>query len=134
VKLHENRDLPVADLRQMANDVGGNEMRVHQRRAQALAVGATLGPLVGLLGAVIGLMTAFKDFGLLGQGDPSQFAGHIALALIPTVAGITVALPSYGLYYLFRSRAGALTEELETELQTVLVRCVLRRAAGAANG
>ncbi len=54
---------------------------------------ASISPLLGLLGTVIGILSAFTVIAEKGLSDPSLFAGGIAMALITTVGGLVVAIP-----------------------------------------
>jgi len=56
---------------------------------------ASIAPLLGLLGTVIGVLVAFAAIAKSGMGDPSVFAGGISMALVTTVAGLIVAIPHY---------------------------------------
>jgi len=56
---------------------------------------ASIAPLLGLLGTVLGVLVAFEAISKNGMDDPSIFAGGIAMALITTVAGLIVAIPHY---------------------------------------
>lgn len=56
---------------------------------------ATISPLLGLLGTVIGVLIAFRVMSETGLSDPSNFAQGISMALITTVGGMIVAIPHY---------------------------------------
>ncbi len=56
---------------------------------------ASIAPLLGLLGTVVGVLIAFEVISQKGMDDPSIFAGGIAMALVTTVAGLIVAIPHY---------------------------------------
>ncbi|MEA2100492.1 MAG: MotA/TolQ/ExbB proton channel family protein [Campylobacterota bacterium] len=56
---------------------------------------ATISPLLGLLGTVIGIYTAFVGISQDGLGDPSSFADGISMAMITTIAGLIVSIPHY---------------------------------------
>jgi len=56
---------------------------------------ATLSPLIGLLGTVVGILNSFDSITHLGLGDPTVFSSGISIALITTVAGLIVAIPHY---------------------------------------
>jgi biopolymer transport protein ExbB len=56
---------------------------------------ASISPLLGLLGTVVGIFTAFEVISQKGLNDPSLFAGGISLALITTVGGLIVAIPHF---------------------------------------
>lgn len=65
---------------------------------------AFIGPLLGLLGTVLGVIRAFRDLALSGSGGPTIVAAGIAEALIATAAGIAVAVFSAVLYNYFTTR------------------------------
>lgn len=56
---------------------------------------ASISPLLGLLGTVLGVLLAFEAIAKNGMDDPSIFAGGISMALVTTVAGLIVAIPHY---------------------------------------
>jgi biopolymer transport protein ExbB len=62
---------------------------------------ATISPLIGLLGTVIGVLDAFDSISSSGLGDPTVFSYGISVALITTVAGMIVAIPHYIAYNYF---------------------------------
>ena len=81
---------------------------------------ATVSPLLGLLGTVIGMIGAFDKVAAAGSlGDASLLGGDISKALITTGAGLTIAVPALVLYHYFKSRTnmfGLLLEEEASEL------------------
>jgi len=62
---------------------------------------ATISPLLGLLGTVIGIFVSFDEISKVGLDDPTAFSGGISLALITTVVGLIVAIPHYIFYNYF---------------------------------
>jgi biopolymer transport protein ExbB len=62
---------------------------------------ATVSPLLGLLGTVIGILSSFDNISKLGLDDPSIFSSSISLALITTVVGLLVSIPHYIFYNYF---------------------------------
>ena len=56
---------------------------------------ASIAPLLGLLGTVIGVLNSFDYITKSGLGDPAIFSGGISVALITTIAGLIVAIPHY---------------------------------------
>jgi biopolymer transport protein ExbB len=100
-----------------AADIASLELRRHQQKAYPLAVVATVAPIVGLLGTVIGMIEAFHVIAFSGAlGDPALLAGGISKALVNTAAGLSVALPSLALHHYFKSRQMALGLVLEGHL------------------
>lgn len=101
-----------------AAEIASLELRSHQQKAYPLAVVATVAPIVGLLGTVIGMIEAFHVIAFSGAlGDPALLAGGISKALVNTAAGLSVALPSLALHHYFKSRQVALGLVLEGHLQ-----------------
>lgn len=111
---------PVARIMQVAlNCVSDREMRQASRDAEISRVGSTdiryleshmrglelvsnVAPLLGLLGTVIGMVTAFSRLESAGtRVDPSLLAGGIWEALLTTVGGLIVAIPAVAAYYIF---------------------------------
>jgi biopolymer transport protein TolQ len=78
-----------------------------------LAIMAAVSPLLGLLGTVLGVMSAFLGVAAAGTANISAIAPGVAEALITTVAGLVVAIPSAIGYNYFASRLGAFDGELE---------------------
>jgi biopolymer transport protein ExbB len=74
-----------------------------ERGLAFLALSATTGPLLGLLGTVMGMIATFKMISSFGSGDPKQLAAGISEALICTATGMAVAIPSL-LFHAFLSR------------------------------
>src|SRR5207247_4170899 len=74
-----------------------------ERGIPFLALAATTGPLLGLLGTVMGMIATFKLISSFGSGDPKQLAALISEALICTATGMAVAIPSL-LFHAFLSR------------------------------
>ncbi|MEJ2744257.1 MAG: MotA/TolQ/ExbB proton channel family protein [bacterium] len=69
-----------------------------------LAIAAVIGPLMGLLGTVWGIMNAFNAMATAGSPSLLIVAPGIAGALITTVVGLCVAIPSVAAYNIFLSR------------------------------
>jgi len=113
--------LSVNEASVMAGDDVSRAMRRHLQRAYPLAIVATLSPLLGLLGTIIGMIEAFEVVAIAGSlGDASLLAGAISLALITTAFGLIVAIPSLGLYHHFRGKTHELSLEVEEELEELL--------------
>jgi len=73
-----------------------------------------ISPLLGLLGTVLGIMRSFHDLALSGSGGPTIIAAGIAEALVTTVAGIAVAVPSAIIYNYFTTRLRNLMVRIDT--------------------
>ena len=116
---------PAEVLAQRAGEVASRALRAQQQRAYPLAVVATVAPIVGLLGTVVGMMEAFHVIAFNGGlGDASLLAGGISKALVNTAAGLAVALPSLALHHFFRHRLVVCSLALEEQIDRVLDACV----------
>lgn len=80
--------------------VGAADIRYLESHLRGLELIANLGPLLGLLGTVMGMVAAFAKLEAAGaRVDPSLFAGGIWEAFLSTVAGLVVAIPAIAAYY-----------------------------------
>jgi biopolymer transport protein ExbB len=85
-----------------------------ENRLQALAAITHITPLLGLLGTVTGLVTAFHQIELLGgQVQPSDLASGIWEALITTVYGLVIAIPCMAAYHGFESIADKVARRMQ---------------------
>ena len=113
--------LPYDMLAIGAADLGSRELRRQLQRTYPLAVVATLSPLLGLLGTIIGMIEAFQKVALMGDtGDASVLADSIGKALITTALGLVIAIPALGVYHYFKSRIAQLGNLLEEEVEEIL--------------
>lgn len=81
---------------------------------------AQLAPLLGLLGTILGMITAFQALQSAGgRADPSMLAGGIWEALLTTAAGLTIAILMIVLHSLLDSRVRALRECMENALTDI---------------
>lgn len=78
-----------------------------------LAIIASVSPLLGLMGTVVGVMDAFVGISVEGSASITAVAPGIAEALITTVMGLAVAIPAVIGYNHFASRLGTFAGELE---------------------
>ena len=84
---------------------------------------SNIATLLGLLGTVTGNIKAFGVLGAGGSmGDPSLLAGAIAEALVTTVAGLCVSIPSVIFHNYFVSRVNRRLVEMEMRVTSVLLR------------
>ena len=84
-----------------------------ERGIQFLALTATMGPLMGLLGTVMGMITTFKVISSAGSGDPKMLAAGISEALICTATGMAVAIPALLLHAFLSRKAKAVIGSME---------------------
>ena len=103
------------------------EITKMKRGLPALDTIITLGPLLGLLGTIIGMIDSFGIMSKSGLGNPHAVTGGVAEALICTAAGIFVAVTTLIPYNFFLARLEQETEKIEhyaTKTEAVLQRLV----------
>lgn len=89
-----------------------------------ILVGIT--PLLGLLGAVSGLVKVFGAFGTAeGQGDPRVIAAGISEALESTVVGLAIAIPCLIAYSFFVRKVETIASEMEGTVSSLLSKCYI---------
>jgi biopolymer transport protein ExbB len=83
-----------------------------ESKVSYLGVIGTLGPMLGLVGTVWGMILAFQSIATAGaQPRPDQLASNIATALFTTLEGVAIALPAIFFFSLFRSRITVVSVE-----------------------
>jgi biopolymer transport protein ExbB/TolQ len=105
-----------------------NETALMERLMIILAIAAVVGPLMGLLGTVWGIMNAFNAMAAAGSPSLLIVAPGIAGALITTVVGLLVAIPAVAAYNVFLSkirRIGGIMEDYASEFITAVRRRLL---------
>jgi biopolymer transport protein ExbB len=81
---------------------------------RGLELAATIGPLLGLLGTVLGMIAAFQALQAAGaRADPAQLAGGIWEALLTTAAGMAVAIPAQVALTWFETVIDGLRHDME---------------------
>lgn len=125
----EHRDATDAqELKTFAEDKAGRELRLEGRKANMLATVATLSPLLGLFGTVLGLLEAFGTVAAMGEmGDASVLADSIGKALVTTVAGLAIAMPALFFHNILRNRLSLFSVELEERIATIVQRAFAAR-------
>jgi biopolymer transport protein ExbB len=126
-----HRDSPIADISAAAGDIASRDMSRHLMLTYPLAAVATLSPLLGLFGTVLGMIESFEMVAIAGSmGDPSLLASGISKALVTTAFGLFVAIPTLFFYHLFKLRTNYLAKLLEEEASTLMSEWLMKKEAG----
>jgi len=105
------------EVKQFAEDKIGRELRLENRKSAMLSTAASLSPLLGLFGTVVGLLGAFGTVAAMGEmGDASVLADDIGKALVTTVAGLAVSMPCLFVFGLIKNRLNLYAVLLEEEV------------------
>ena len=120
------RTVPRPELRDAVQEVGRREMVRLERFVGAVGAMASVTPLMGLLGTVLGMIRVFQEVvseaGNAGFVDPTALAGGIWEALVTTAAGLAVAIPLYLGYRYLLGRLDAVAVDLEEAAATLMDR------------
>jgi biopolymer transport protein ExbB len=108
------KNLPKWQMEERLSEVGQEEINKQNKYIRGLEVIASITPLMGLLGTVIGMVQAFNKVAEhKGIVDPSLLAGGIWEALLTTAAGLSVAIPTMVMLHYFNRRAENVAFHLE---------------------
>lgn len=91
-----------------------------ERGLTTLALVVELGPLLGLLGAVSGMVRVFGDVAKHGLADPVRISAGISEALVATFTGLAVSIPALVAYMYLRRRIDNLALEMERHVDELL--------------
>jgi biopolymer transport protein ExbB len=113
---------PAAAIRQALDYDAAGELADLKRNVRVLNGTATLAPLLGLLGTVIGMIEAFDALGGTGASvaKGEALAHGISLALVSTAIGLGVAVVSVAAYYYLLHRIDALVRDLDEQARRVI--------------
>lgn len=112
--LVQERRLNREDLKDILWEKGREELPAMQKRLNILGSIATVSPLLGLLGTVLGMI---RVFGVISQQglESGNLSQGISQALLTTATGLSIAIPALVFYQLFSGRVVALAQQLEQE-------------------
>lgn len=111
--LHRDADRQL--MKESIEEVGRLEVFALGRYINVLGTIASISPLLGLLGTVIGMIRIFSAVTKQGVSDPSILAGGISEALITTATGLAVAIPALLFYRYFNRRVEGFVVAMEAE-------------------
>ncbi len=111
----DNYNRGEAAMRESLEETGKAVVHRLGRYLNTLGTIASIAPLIGLLGTVIGMIKVFTAITASGVGDPTVLSGGISEALITTAAGLSVGIPCLMFYRHFRGKITELTVNLEEE-------------------
>jgi biopolymer transport protein ExbB len=126
----KHRNHSVGDISAAVGDRVSTEIAAFNQLAYPLGVIATLQPLLGLLGMILGMINAFSMVALAGVlGNAAQLAGGISESLSTTALGIAFALPFLALYHYFRSRTNGYGVIVSEEVNNLISDWLMQAAS-----
>lgn len=110
-----NRNHSKEVMKESIEEVGRQVVHDLERYLNTLGTIASISPLLGLLGTVIGMIKVFSVIVTAGVGDPAVLAGGISEALITTAAGLSVAIPTLMFHRYFMGSVDRLVLGMEEQ-------------------
>jgi biopolymer transport protein ExbB len=111
------------EIKEAVEEVGAREVGHMDRNVEVVGTVATISPLLGLLGTVVGMIQVFRQFVeayATGNVGPDTFAQGIWQALITTAYGLVVAIPTLLLYRFLQGRTGRIVGEMEEDAMGIV--------------
>ena len=120
-RLEETRTLGPAELARREAQRQGEVVSARLRRGMAwIASIGSIAPFVGLLGTVVGIITAFQGIAATGSGGLGSVSAGIAEALVETALGLMVAIPAVLLYNALTSQIGHMEATVQKNVGELL--------------
>ncbi|MDA3869271.1 MAG: MotA/TolQ/ExbB proton channel family protein [Gammaproteobacteria bacterium] len=110
-----NRNQSRERIKESIEERGREVVHELERYLDILGTIASISPLLGLLGTVVGMIVVFTAITTHGVGDPAALAAGISQAMVTTAAGLSVAIVSLIFYRYFRRRIDTIVVEMESE-------------------
>ena len=117
---HNNKDVDTETLQLKMGEAVLQETPKITRNIAIVQVISVVAPLMGLLGTVIGMIQTFQAITLYGTGDPKIMASGISTALMTTVLGLCVAIPTVLLHALVHQRSRSLIHVLDEQSEGII--------------
>ena len=111
----ERMESPRRDVERALEEELARALWDERRTVRPVGIVATVAPLLGLLGTVIGMIDAFRNAAENGMDNPALFAGGIYQALYTTAFGLMISIPFLVLYHYLRGRVEQVMRRVEDQ-------------------
>jgi biopolymer transport protein ExbB len=119
---YKSSEFGYAEYRSAVEEAGEDQTGKLYRRTEVLNVIGVIAPMLGLTGTVLGMIEAFTTIASLkGMAQPQQLAGGIGQALITTLLGLLVAIPTMVAFSFFRNKIDSLVAEAGKRIEQVMM-------------
>ncbi len=120
--LQRNPRANIDEVREVAAAEGSRQSNILTRQISWLSDIGAIAPMIGLLGTVVGMMQTFMEMaaGNFEGVKQMQMANGIAVAMITTAGGLTLAIPSMAAYVFFRNRIQKRITDMEVAVTHIL--------------
>lgn len=110
----EHLEWPKAETVDAVQTRARTEVARLERGLVVLEIIVGIAPLLGLVGTILGMMTAFGNVGAAGQIDPAELAKGISLILRATLFGLLIAIPSLVFWSYYSKKVESIALEMES--------------------
>ncbi|MEL6963044.1 MAG: MotA/TolQ/ExbB proton channel family protein [Pseudomonadota bacterium] len=129
----QTRSFNPASARENVTRLASDHLASLRQHFRTLEVIASLAPLLGLFGTVLGMIEAFRELEAAGsQVDPSLLSGGIWEALLTTAVGLAVAIPTVAILNLLEQRVDSFAHQLDSLISRLFTGDAITSEASAA--
>ena len=119
---YKSSEFGYAEYRSAVEEAGEDQTGKLYRRTEVLNVIGAIAPMLGLTGTVLGMIEAFTTIASLeGMARPQELAGGIGQALITTLLGLLVAIPTMVALSYFRNKIDSLVAEAGKRIEQIMM-------------
>jgi len=119
-----------AEYKAAVEEAGEDQTAKLYRKTEVLGVIGAIAPMMGLSGTVLGMIKAFNKIAeTQGAADPAALAAPIGQALVTTLLGLFVAIPTMVAYSFFRNRVDSLVSEAGNRIERIMMPLSRRQQA-----
>lgn len=119
---YKSSEFGYAEYRSAVEEAGEDQTGKLYRRTEVLNVIGAIAPMLGLTGTVLGMIEAFTTIASLeGMARPQELAGGIGQALITTLLGLLVAIPTMVAFSYFRNKIDSLVAEAGKRIEQIMM-------------
>ena len=119
---YQSSEFGFAEYRSAVEEAGEDQTGKLYRRTEVLNVIGAIAPMLGLTGTVLGMIEAFNTIAAKeGMARPQELAGGIGQALITTLLGLLVAIPTMVAFSYFRNKIDSIVAEAGKRIERVMM-------------
>jgi biopolymer transport protein ExbB len=125
---YKGSEFGFAEYKAAVEEAGEDQTARLYRKTEVLGVIGAIAPMLGLLGTVSGMITCFNTIaGMGGMAKPDDLAAGIGEALVTTLEGLVVAIPTMVAFSYFRNRIDSLIAEAGKRVEQIMMPLGRRR-------
>jgi biopolymer transport protein ExbB len=125
---YRSSEFGFAEYKAAVEEAGEDQTGRLYRKTEVLGLIGSIAPMLGLLGTVLGMIKAFNTIAATGgAAKPDELAGGIGQALVTTLMGLVVAIPTMIAFSYFRNRIDSLVAEAGKRVEQIMMPLGRRR-------